>query len=179
MKTHTIAALAGITCAASALELKPGSGGIRIDAGSLGDFNLSYPALGTKSNKSLPLIEARPTGATATLKYQGGTTIEVATTKAGDITYTFSGLTDDVKSFSTSTSINISFGRGGKWKGGGKEDAFPLEKASPPHFLSANGNSVSFSNAAGDTFELKIPDHSFIQLTDNREWGMAAYSLKT
>ena len=179
MKIHTITALAGITCVASALELKPGTGGIRIDAGSLGDFNLSYPALGTKSNKQLPLIEARPVGASATLKYQGGTTIEVATTKAGDITYTFSGLTDDVKSFSTSTLINISFGRGGKWKGGGKEGAFPLEKAAPPHFLSANGNTVSFANASGDTFELKIPDHSFIQLTDNREWGMAAYSLKT
>lgn len=162
-----------------AIELKPGNEGIRVNAGALGGFSFAYPTLTTQSNKEIKLIEARPTGASASLKYTGGTAIEVTTSSDGTVTYTFSGLPADVKSLSTSTLVDISFGRGGRWKSGDKEGVFPREKATPPHFFSANGNHITISNPAGDALDLRIPDYSFIQLTDNREWSMNAYSLKT
>ena len=162
-----------------AIELKPGNEGIGVKAGALGGFSFSYPTITTQSKKELTPIEARPAGANATLKYAGGTTVEVTTNADGNVTYTFSGLPADVKSLSTGTLIDISFGRGGKWKVGDKEGVFPREKATPPHFFSGNGNHITFSNPAGDALDLTIPDYSFIQLTDNREWRMNAYSLKS
>ncbi len=176
MKIPTIAVFAGITAAAAAVELKTGEKGIHINAGSLGGFELAYPSFSNGGKDIHPLVEARPAGANATLKYEGGATIEITTTPAGDITYTFSGVPADVKSFSSTMLIDISFGRGGKWKAGDKEGIFPREKASPAQFFSGNANSVSISNASGDHMDLRIPDYSFMQLTDNREWNWAIYA---
>lgn len=176
MKIPTIAVFAGITAAAAAVELKTGEKGIHINAGSLGGFELAYPSFSNGGKDVHPLVEARPAGANATLKYEGGATIEITTTPAGDITYTFSGVPADVKSFSSTMLIDISFGRGGKWKAGDKEGIFPREKASPAQFFSGNANSVSISNASGDHMDLRIPDYSFMQLTDNREWNWAIYA---
>lgn len=176
MKIPTIAVFAGITAAAAAVELKTGEKGIHINAGSLGGFEFAYPSFSNGGKDVHPLVEARPAGANATLKYEGGATIEITTTPAGDITYTFSGVPADVKSFSSTMLIDISFGRGGKWKAGDKEGIFPREKASPAQFFSGNANSVSISNASGDHMDLRIPDYSFMQLTDNREWNWAIYA---
>jgi len=177
MKIPLIAVFAGVTASAPAIELKPGEKGIHINAGSLGGFELAYPAFSNGKDVH-PLVEARASGANATLKYEGGATIEITTTPAGDITYTFSGVPADVKSFSSTMLIDISFGRGGKWKAGDKEGTFPKEKASPAQFFSGNTSSASITNASGDRMEIKIPDYSFMQLTDNREWGWSIYAAR-
>jgi len=178
MKLPLIAVCAGVTATASAIELKPGEKGIHINVGSLGGFELAYPLFSNGSKDVHPLVEARASGANATLKYEGGATIEIATNPSGDITYTFSGVPADVKSFSSTMLIDISFGRGGKWKAGDKEGIFPKEKATPAQFFSGNTNSASITNASGDRMDLKIPDYSFLQLTDNREWGWAIYAAR-
>ena len=178
MKLRFLAVLAGTTPLCSAVQLKPGEKGIHIDAGSLGGFELAYPAFSNGSKDVHPLVEARASGSTATLKYEGGVTVQVAASDAGDITFTFSGTPADVKSFSTTVLIDISFGRGGKWNAGEKEGVFPKEKATPPQFFSGNTNAVTISNAAGDQLNFKIPDDSFVQLTDNREWGWGIYAMR-
>ncbi len=179
LRFFTLAAFTGLTAVSSALELKTGEKGIHINAGSLGGFELAYPVFSDGGKEVHKLVEARASGPQATLKYEGGGEIAVSTDGTGGVTLTFSGTPADVKSFSTTMLIDISFGRGGKWNAGGKEGVFPKDKASPAHFFSGNVDTVAISNGAGDKLDVKLPEYTFVQLTDNREWNWPIYALRS
>lgn len=161
-----------------AIELKPGEKGIHLNAGSLGSFEFSYPTFTDGSKDIHPLVEARASGSTATLKYQGGATIEAKADNSGQITFTLSGVPGDVKALTTTTLIDIAFSRGGTWKAGDKEGPFPKDKATPPQFFSGNAGGTTITNASGDKIDLTFPPYTFAQITDNREWNWAIYALK-
>ncbi len=177
-KFRYLLTFAGVANLGLAVEIKPVDKGLNINGGSLGDFQLGYPVFSDGGKEIHPLVEARANGAQATLKYEGGGSVKVVTTGSGDVTLDFSGTPADVKSFSTTMLVDISFNRGGKWKIGEKEGGFPKDKATPAHIFSGSNNSISISNAVGDRLDIGAPDYSFMQLTDNREWGWSIYAWK-
>ena len=157
------------------MNLKPGQDGVAIDAGTLGHFTLAYPALRDVTQKPThKLIEVKASGATATVRYEGGSELSVSCV-SGDITYTFAHLPDDVKSWHVETLIDISFGKGGTWKIGGNDGRFPASKPGKAQLHQSKANRFELKNAQGQSLRLTLPDHTFQQLTDNRQWNWAIY----
>lgn len=165
----------GITAAVQAEPLTLSSQGIGIAAGSLGDLTLSFPEFIGDGGKALhPAIETSLAGRQARIRYQDGAeaTLQV---DGPEIQVTLRGVPADVRSWRMTLLLDIAFARGGTWKIGDRTGAFPAEKASPPQIASLNATSASFRNAQGQTLSIAVPDYSFQQLTDNREWNWAVF----
>ena len=154
----------------SAAEFKATTTGIEITAGSLGSFTLSYPEFEPPHK----IIEVKAVSASAMLRYDGGAQCVVSAGK-DEIGIVFKGVPADVKSWKMTTLIDIGFAKGGSWRIGDKEGAFPAEKASPPQIASLNGTTFSIKNAQGQSLSILTPNYAFQQLTDNREWNWAVY----
>src|SRR4051812_21483263 len=74
------------------------SEGLEIDAGSLGTFTIEYPELTVADQKPAPkLHEKIPNGARATLKYEGGTQLDLALGENGKLTVKLIQLSPGVK----------------------------------------------------------------------------------
>ena len=156
---------------ASAAEVAATAAGIKVTAGSLGDFVLTYPEFDPAHSQ----IEVKATGATAKLRYDGGAECEISIA-GGDIDLVFKGVPGDVKSWKMSMLIDIGFAKGGSWKVGETQGVFPAEKASPPQIAGLNATSFVLKNAQGQALSVATPEFAFQQLTDNREWNWAIYN---
>lgn len=155
-----------------ALELKPAEEGIIIDAGSLGQFTLKHPAFRNASSQPVhKIVETRIDGKTATVRYDGGGSAVINVTSVGDVSFAFSGVPSDVKSFELDMLVDIAFSQGGKWKIGDTAGEFPRSKPEKPHLHQANATAFQITNARGASLLVTAPDYSFQQLTDNREWN--------
>lgn len=163
---------------AKGLSLSMSEGGIAIDAGALGAFTISYPQLIDDSQKSLhKLIEKKAAGKTATIKYDGGAEIVFSIT-GSDVKMKFVNMPADTKKYMMDILIDPSFAKGGTWKIGERTEAFPREKPANPHLFQGNANDFRLANAMGEALTLKIPDYSYEELNDNREWGWTIFALK-
>ncbi|MFO1483273.1 MAG: hypothetical protein U1F71_07870 [Verrucomicrobiaceae bacterium] len=156
--------------AVTAAGLQTTNEGVRIAAGSLGSFMLTYPEF-TPAHK---IIEVKAAGAQAMVKYEGGAECVLAVAK-DEVGVSFKNVPADVKSWKMTTLIDIGFAKGGSWHIADKEGVFPAEKASPPQIASLNGTTFQLKNAQGQSLSFTTPDYSFQQLTDNREWNWATY----
>ena len=166
----------GFACAA---DFKTTDKGIAISAGSLGEFELTYPAFTDAANKPVhKLVEARTTGSTARLKYEGGGTVTAAVDAKGEVTLTFADIAADVKSYACEMLFDISFNKGGQWKIGDKQGAFPRDKPASPQLFSDHATEFTLTNAQGRSLHVQSPAFSFVQLTDNREWNWPIYAWK-
>lgn len=154
-----------------AAELKPTNAGVEVGVGSLGSFTLTYPEF-EPAHKA---IEVKAAGSNAMVRYEGGAECIVSTTN-NEVALVFKNVAGDVKSWKMSMLIDIGFAKGGSWKIGGKEGAFPAEKATPPQIASLNGTSFTLKNTQGQSLSFITPDYAFQQLTDNREWNWAIYN---
>ena len=170
------------TCGSSpalAAEFKTTLKGIAINAGSLGEFELSYPSFTDAANKPVhKLVEAKAEGASAVLRYEDGGKIEATVDAKGDVTLVFATIPADVKSFTCEMLIDISFNKGGLWKMGSKEGQFPKEKPSNPQLFSDHAEAFTLINAQGRSLTVETPAFAFVQLTDNREWNWPIYAWK-
>jgi hypothetical protein len=123
------AAIAGITSVrpAAAVEppqvtIKPTDDGLVIDAGSMGQFVLSYPAIYKKGEhnyedaKTYQLVEKQPAGDTALLKYAGGAQARVEVQANQTVLVSFSAMPGDVQQFRMDMHSDISYGQGGRFK---------------------------------------------------------------
>jgi hypothetical protein len=182
MKKHISSALVFLIVAsnlATAAEVRLGPDGIDIDAGSIGKFTLEYPQLQDAAQKTVhKLLEKNAAGKTATLKYEGGAQIDAAIAEGGKVTLNFSRPPADVKSITLEMHIPIAFNQGGKWKVGDKEGEFPKEKPAKPHLYQDHATTLQITNYEGKSLVLKVPEYSYIQLTDNREWNWAIFHLR-
>ena len=169
----------GTTCAVlflarsvHAVTLRPDAQGISIDAGSMGGFNLNYPTLVDNSQgEGHKVIEAKPSGKTAILKYDDGAVAQVEVNDAGEITYHFDQVPEGVKNWRVSMLISFSYQQGGKWQIGNRPPTpFPLEKPEKPHLFQGSVTNFELTNSEGKSLSFQIPDFSYQQLTDNREW---------
>ncbi|WP_133796072.1 hypothetical protein [Prosthecobacter fusiformis] len=154
-----------------ATELKTTSAGIEISAGSLGSFVLTFPEFrDASSNVIHKQTQAKATGNTATVDYEGGAQCAVLLGQ-DEITLTFTQVPADVTSWKVSTLIDIGFAKGGSWKIDEMESPFPAEKPAAPHIASLSATKFAVKNAQGQSLTVITPDYAFQQLTDNREWN--------
>lgn len=161
--------------AAFGTDLKVTPAGIELQAGSLGSFTLTYPEFldaGSSVIQKQTQVTLNPQG--AKVSYVGGTECEVSISQ-DEITLRFSGVSSDVKSWRVTTLIDIAFAKGGTWKLGETDGAFPVNKPKVPQLISQNGTAFSIQNAQGNSFAIQTPDYAFQQLTDNREWNWAVF----
>jgi hypothetical protein len=172
-----LAAVCAVTTA-SAVELKPGAQDMKLDAGSFGEFPLSYPTLFNEAHKPVhKLVEVKVAGRKATALYEGGAQV-VVSFEGGAITLKFANVPDDVKFYEMNLLIDINFSKGGAWKCGDKSGAFPREKPANPHLFQGNCSTFQLSNAQGQTLALRVPDYAYEQVTDNREWGWGIFAFR-
>ena len=157
-------------------DLKLSSQGVGISAGALGEFTLTYPEfIGAGGSAVHPLIASSDLGAAGrALRYQDGAECTVQTS-GNEIRVSLRNVPADVKTWRMTMLIDIGFARGGTWKIGPEEGAFPPAKPKIPQIASLSATTFSFRNAQGQSLSVTTPDFSFQQLTDNREWNWVTY----
>ena len=165
--------VSGIT--AHATTFSTNEKGVHIDAGSMGGFTLEYPSLERADKKKIAILQKAPSGKSATVTYDGGTVLQVEVSDVGEITYSFSEVPAEVKSWRVQMLIDFSYQQGGKWKIGSKEGIFAAEKPVKPQLFQGNANSFVLTNAEGKALSFHIPDFSYEELVDNRAWGWSIY----
>ena len=161
-------------------EIRFEQDGIGIDAGSLGHFTVAYPALLDGGQKPVhKRIETNAAKDHASLKYEGGTQLELSTAPGGSVLIKHAHLSPDVKHVTFEMFIPIAFNQGGKWKIGAQEADFPKTKPAKPHLFHNNASTIQITNYEGKSLTLKVPDYSWVRShPDNREWNWAIYNFK-
>jgi hypothetical protein len=161
---------------AHGLDLKLTEGGLAVGAGNMGSFSLPYPEIKTGKGDEKP-SEVRLADGKATLKYASGVNLVVSLEK-GTMHYDFSGNKRAVQSFACkSMLIDFKFADGGKWTVGQQgEKEFPSQKQPKPMLFQGNADSFSIKSVTGQTVAFRVPEYSYQQLQDNREWGWKIFA---
>jgi hypothetical protein len=144
--------------------------GINLACGAMGTFTLAYPHLNFGDNKKHDPIETRVQGSTATLGYENG--CKVAVSAAPDkIAVVFEAAPAALKSFTTEFLIPPNYSEGGRWRIGDAAGEFPRLKPAKPHLYQGHARAFEFSNINKQCLSLALPEFTFVQLQDNREWN--------
>ncbi len=167
------ALLAGILASpVQAATLTAGTDGIAIDAGTFGKFTLTYPRLEIEKGEPLKPIEKTPAGKSAVLKYAGDARVDVSIAPDGAITYVLANPPAGLKSCRMEMLIDFGFSEGGTWRiGGGDAKPFPTEKPAKPHLFQGTAATFTLTNFEGKNLAFEVPQWSYQQLQDNREWN--------
>ncbi|MGD0088690.1 MAG: sugar-binding protein [Planctomycetota bacterium] len=153
--------------------------GVHIEGGSLGNFVLSYPVLiSEKPNQELKPVEKNVAGAHATLKYDRGAQVEVSIADNGEITLGFKGLPANIQKFKAEMLLPFDLAQGGKWRVDGKEQPFPAQKPPKPHLYQGQGKTFQVVNLENRCLSLTVPDWSFLEVQDNREWNWKVFFFR-
>ncbi|MCX7008173.1 MAG: polysaccharide deacetylase family protein, partial [Kiritimatiellaeota bacterium] len=111
----------------------------------------------------------------ATLTYEGGGQAELAL-GVGELTLSFSDLPADIKMVYVSLRIPTAVALGAKWSIGGAEaKEFPKDKPPKPFMYQGNAKVFELTSPTGVKTALQLPDYSYQQLQDNREWGAGLF----
>ncbi len=182
MRRHFLSTLFGFVLLASlahAQSLKLTAEGIEIESGSLGRFTLGYPLLLDGGHKTVhKLLGKNPAGKSASLNYEGGAQVEVALGDAGRVLFKITKAGPEVKAIGWEMHIPIAFNQGGKWKIGDREADFPKEKPAQPHLYQGHAPAMKITNYEGRSLEVQVPENTFLQLTDNREWNWGIFHFR-
>ncbi len=153
--------------------------GLEIDAGSLGTFTVAYPELlGADQQPVHQLHEKTPNGAGMALKYEGGSQLDVTWSDDHQLVVKFTQVSADVKTIACEMHIPIALNQGGHWKIGGKDGEFPKEKPAKPHLFQDHAPTIRITNYEGSSLEIAVPEFTFQQLTDNREWNWSIFNWR-
>ncbi len=146
--------------------------GVDIRFGDASPFNLSFPKLLNGSNAEIKLAEKKLASPSAcSLKYDDGTAIEL-NASGPSLNVKFASLGSGASSFKMESMIQFSPALLSKWKAGsGDWTAFPETKPAKPFLYQGNCSDFAFQSQTGKAFALRIPDYSYQQLQDNREWN--------
>jgi hypothetical protein len=87
----------------------------------------------------------------------------------------FSGLTPDVRGYQMKMQVGFGEGPNRKWKIDDTAGEFPTLKAAKPHLFQGNAKNFTLTNFANRSIGFTVPDYSYQQLTDAREWGWSAF----
>jgi len=144
--------------------------GADLACGSMGTFTLAFPKLDLSDNKKREPVEKRVQGATATLTYEGGGKVAVSAA-SGKLTFAFENMPADMKAFSTEFFIAPNYSEGGTWRTENANGVFPKEKPAKPHLYQGHSRRFEFANVNNRRLVLALPEYTYVQLQDNREWG--------
>lgn len=167
--------LAGGAPVAAATTLSLTDTGIVIDSGADAKYTLGYPLLVNAAKKNLKLQTKTVDGRKAALAYEGGGQAEL-TLGDGEIALAFSGVPADTKMIYTTLILPTAAGQGVKWAVGGAEaKVFPAEKPPKPFLHQGNAKLFELTSPAGAKTVFQLPDYTYQQLQDNREWNGTAF----
>ncbi len=156
---------------ARAVALTLTADGIVIDGGTDARYTLAYPLPVNAAKQTVKLQHAGIVDQKATLAYEGGGQAEVALGD-GIITLAFSALSTDIKMIYTTLRLTTTAAMGAKWAIGDTEAReFPHDKPPKPFLYQGNANLLELTSPSGVKTALQLPDYTFHQLQDNREWG--------
>lgn len=156
-------------------QLSLNESGINVKKEGFGSITLSYPEFYDGSKKIYPIKERQISGGSAKIAYDGGGKAEVKIS-ANTVSISFTNIPDDVKMFRVDTLLGFTSLLNGKWRIGDKEGAFPIEKPAGPMLFQGASTSFSVTVSSGASLSLKLPQYSWQQLQDNREWGWKIFA---
>ncbi len=180
LKSSVAAALtAGALCLsptpARATSLALNDTGVVVDNGADGRLELTFPALVGKDNKDRKVMDKAVAGRKATLKFEGGGQLDLEL-GAGEFVIKPSGIPAEIAKLHLSMLVSAEYNRGGKWSIAGSEaKTFPKDKPAKPFLYQGNANTLELTNPTGVVNAFRIPDYSYQQLQDNREWNWSTF----
>ncbi len=147
--------------------------GLVVDAGTMGKFTLSYPELLNEgADAGLKPIEVSLAGKQAVVKYAQGAELTVAIADDGTVSLEYRNLPATIRRARVQMLIDFSFSEGGKWQiGGGDPQLFPKDKPAKPNLFQGNETTFRLTNFEGRQLSFQMPQWTYHQLQDNREWN--------
>ena len=165
--------VAFMSAAAHAAAVTTANDGLHIEGGSLGRFVLSYPVL--LGDKELKPIETTVANPRATLTYDGGARVTVSVADNGEIALSFKDLPAGAQKFKMEMLLPFDLAQGGRWRVDGKEQPFPAQKPATPHLYQGTGKELQVINLENRRLSVTVPDGSYQQVQDNREWNWKTF----
>lgn len=144
--------------------------GIDLACGSMGSFTLAYPVLYSQGGEKQQVVETRVQAGIAKLTYEGGSSGTV-TASNNKLSLTFDAIPAAVEAFSSEMLIPSSYSEGGEWYTGDANGKFPKEKPAKPHLYQGHSRRFEFTNINNKRLSFALPENTYVQLQDNREWG--------
>lgn len=165
-----LAVLSFVSFAAAAVTVRPDQQALHISTGGLGGFKFDYPAFVDAKNKPVGPVQKDLADGKVKLTYANGAVIEVAH-KGGEITLSLSNLPKEARQLRLASIVPQERIAGWSFQVGRSKIAFPAEKPAKPHLFSGNDRALTLANDVGQSATFHLPPHTFIQVTDNREWN--------
>jgi hypothetical protein len=156
-----------------AAGLSPTAEGIAIDASAVGRFVLEYPRLG---DKEVAPAERRIEGRRVSLSYPDGTAIAIELRDGGAIAFLPTGLPGATK-LRFQTLVDFGFADGGQWSiDAGPLQPFPAVKPPKPFLFQGQARLLRVVRANGAGLAFGMPEYTYQQLQDNREWNWKTFA---
>lgn len=163
-----IACILATVAVAAADTLSYADNGIAFTLPGTGLVVMSWPELSLPSNKTAKATTTKVDGSKATLAYPDGTTITTSLND-GTLSLTLSQAPAESKGVRVSFTLPMSQ-QGATWTMGDKTGTFPAEKPEKPFLFQGNKDSFAISLAGKERVAITVPQWSYQQLQDNREW---------
>jgi len=180
--TRTLRLLAGVAAMAlahglaAAQDLSFTDDGLAVNAGSMGQFTLDYPAFEGDRGK---IVQKTPAGGTVTVTYDNGASLTASIGADKSVHYAFAQLPAGTNRLHASMLISFAYQQGGTWSmDGGAAQPFPADKPAKPHLFGDHAKKFELTNYEGKALDITFPDYSWVELTDNREWNWSTYALQ-
>jgi hypothetical protein len=160
---------AALCSSAWAADLQLNEQGLGLTITGMAHIEVPWPMLMPGEKKP---IESHLSARSAELKYANGAEVSISLAPGGVVEYRWHHMPKEVVSFHLTTSVGADIGDGGTWRiGAGPATAFPKDKPAKPFLYQGNDNGITITDVIGHSVTITVPDHSYQQLQDNREWG--------
>ncbi len=171
----TAALLLTSTTATVAATIELTDDGISIASGADAKYTLAYPQLVNAAKKTAKIENKKVDGRKATLTYEGGGRADLALGD-GEIALTFADVPADTKMIYSTLRFPTASGIGAKWFiGGTASGEFPKDKPAKPFMFQGNATTFELISPSGAKIAMLLPDFTYHQLQDNREWGASVF----
>ena len=161
--------LAALCGSARAADLQLSEQGLGITVTGMAHMEVPWPMLMPGEKKP---IESHVGAHGAELKYANGAEVSISLAPGGAVEYRWRHMPKEVVSFHLTTWVGADIGDGGTWRiGNGAPTAFPKDKPAKPFLYQGHDSGITITDVIGHAITITVPEHSFLQLQDNREWG--------
>src|SRR5690606_11300762 len=108
----------------------------------------------------------------------GGTRADLQMKASGHMSTVFADVPSDVTQVSTTMVFGPSLINGGVWGIDDQpEQSFPAEKPAKPHLYQGHPRKLTLRTGDGREIRFALPEHSFLHITDYREWGLKKFGV--